>query len=234
MSQSLSIVIMAYNEEASIRAQSEATARFLRRIGLDGQVIIVNDGFSDKTGEIAAELAANDPIYTVVHHHTNLGMGRAIRSGYAAARCEFVSQLPGDGQVTPDTLQRFLPFLPSHDLVLSTYTKRDDGLIRKIVTMGYQLTATAILGNNCAFTGTMIFRRSWLDKVSLSCESFLVNVELPLKMMQAGVKPAYVTIEALSRAHGRSKVLSVKRVVNVVSEMWKLRRNLAKSQGQVG
>ena len=90
MSQSLSIVIMAYNEEASIKAQSEATARFLRRIDLDGQVIIVNDGSSDKTGEIAAELAANDPIYTVVHHHTNLGMGRAIRSGYAAARANCI------------------------------------------------------------------------------------------------------------------------------------------------
>ncbi len=220
---SLSIVIMAFNESGSIEAQAQATAAFLRRVGSDGQVVIVDDGSTDGTGAIADRLAAADPIFTVVHHPTNLGMGRAIRSGYAAANREFVSQLPGDGQVVPDTLERFLPHLAGHDLVLSTYTRRDDGLARKVVTAGYQATARLLLGDRCAFTGTMVFRRSWLGRIELTCESFLVNVELPLKMMRAGVVPAHVTIQALERAHGRSKVLSARRVAHVVAEMLALR-----------
>jgi glycosyltransferase involved in cell wall biosynthesis len=223
---SLSIVIMAYNEAGSIAAQARATADFLRRVGSNGQVVIVDDGSRDGTGAIADALAAEDPIHTVVHHPTNLGMGRAIRSGYAAARCEFVSQLPGDGQVVPDTLERFLPHLATHDLVLSTYTRRDDGLARKVVTAGYQATARVLLGDRCAFTGTMVFRRAWLDRIRLTCDSFLVNVELPLKLMRAGVVPAHVTIQALERAHGRSKVLSARRVAHVVAEMLALRREL--------
>lgn len=223
---SLSIVIMAYNEVGSIEAQARATAAFLRRVGSDGQVVIVDDGSRDGTAAIADALAAEDGIFTVVHHRTNLGMGRAIRSGYAAASCTFVSQLPGDGQVVPDTLERFLPHLAGHDLVLSTYTRRDDGLARKVVTAGYQATARLLLGDRCAFTGTMVFRRDWLDRIRLTCGSFLVNVELPLKLMRAGVVPAHVTIEALERAHGRSKVLSARRVAIVVAEMLALRREL--------
>lgn len=223
---SLSIVIMAYNEAGSIEAQARATAAFLRRVGAAGQVVIVDDGSTDGTGAIAGRLAEEDAIFTAVHHPTNLGMGRAIRSGYAAATCTFVSQLPGDGQVVPDTLERFLPHLARHDLVLSTYTRRDDGAVRKVVTAGYQATARILLGNRCAFTGTMVFRREWLDRIRLTCDSFLVNVELPLKLMRAGVVPAHVTIQALERTHGRSKVLSARRVAHVVGEMLALRREL--------
>jgi hypothetical protein len=156
-------------------------------------------------------------------------MGVAIRSGYAAATKEFVTQLPGDGQVVPDTLARFLPHLATHDLVLSTYARRGDGLVRAAVTAGYQATALALLGNRCAFTGTMVFRRALLDRVTLTCDSFLVNAELPLKLLRQGVVPAHVTIEAVARAHGRSKVLSAGRVARVVTEMLKLRAEMGRT-----
>lgn len=222
----LSVVIMAFNERDSLERQARATRAFLRRVGSDGQVVTVDDGSRDGTGEVADALAREDPAFTVVHHPVNLGMGRAIRSGYAAARCEFVTQLPGDGQVVPETLERFLPHLADHDLVLSTYARRDDGPVRAVVTAGYQATAWVLLGDRCAFTGTMIFRRAWLERVRLTCDSFLVNVELPLKLMRLGVRPARVTIECVARAHGRSKVLSPTRVARVVGEMLALRREL--------
>jgi len=76
----------------------------------------------------------------------------------------------------------------------------------------------------------MLFRRSRLDGLCLACDSFLVNVELPLKLMRRGVVPGWVVIEApLPRAHGRSKVLSSRRVALVVREMLALRREMAVS-----
>lgn len=228
MSPSLSVVIMAYNERESIEAQVRATEAFLGRCAGEGsEVVVVDDGSTDGTGEVADRLAAESGAVRVVHHPVNRGMGAAIRSGYAAARAEFVTQLPGDGQVSPDTLQRFLPHLATHDLVLSTYARRDDGLARAAVTAAYQATAWLLLGDRCAFTGTMVFRRALLDRVRLTCDSFLVNVELPLKLMRLGIRPARVTIEAAARAHGRSKVLSVPRVARVLREMLALRAELA-------
>jgi len=227
---SLSVVIMAFNERESLPDQLRATLAFLDRSVASGQVVVVDDGSTDGTGERADVLARQDPRVTVVHHPRNLGMGTAIRSGYGAATCEWVTQLPGDGQIAPETLERFLPLTDHHDLVLSTYEHRGDGIVRVLVTAGYQATALALLGDRCRFTGTMMFRRAWLDRVRLACDSFIVNVELPLKLMRLGVVPGWVTITApLPRAHGRSKVLSARRVALVVREMLALRRGLAVS-----
>ncbi len=223
---SLSVVIMAFNERPAIAAQVRATLGFLDRCVGQGEVVAVNDGSTDGTGEVLDALAREDPRVRVVHHPRNLGMGLAIRSGYRAATLDFVTQLPGDGQVRPDTLERFLPFLPEHDLVLSTYARRGDGAVRFLVTRAYWATAWVLLGNRCEFTGTMVFRRALLDRIRLVSDTFLVNVEVPLKLMRLGVRPAWVTIEAEARAHGRSKVLSGRGVARVLREMLALRREI--------
>lgn len=223
---SLSVVVMAYNEQPAIEAQVRATLAFLDRFVGQGEVVAVDDGSTDGTGQVLDALAREDPRVRVVHHPRNLGMGVAIRSGYRAASLDFVTQLPGDGQVHPETLERFLPFLPGHDLVLSTYARRGDGLVRFAVTRAYWTMAWLILGNRCEFTGTMVFRRALLDRIRIASSTFLVNVEVPLKLLRLGVKPARVTIEASARAHGRSKVLSARGILRVVREMLALRREI--------
>lgn len=229
--QSLSVVIMAFNEEGAIEAQVRDTLTFLDRLNLEGEVVAVNDGSTDRTGDILESLAEEDPRVRPVHHPRNLGMGVAIRSGYEAAGMDYLTQLPGDGQVAPDTLERFLGHLADTDLVLSTYTRRDDGAARWVVSHVYQAIARMILGDPCRFTGTMVFRRNLLERIRMSSVTFMVNVEVPLKFMRMGVKPALVTIEASDRAHGRSKVLSASGVASVIREMLALRRELVLFSG---
>jgi glycosyltransferase involved in cell wall biosynthesis len=227
---SLSIVIMAFNEAATIRRQALAAAKFLDdHLDGRGEVVVVDDGSSDETGRIADELAAGEPRVRVVHHGVNKGMGAAINSGYRAAQCEFVTQLPGDAQVEPETLARFLPLLARYDLVLSEYEKRGDGPLRAFITWGYQTTALAVLGNRCAFTGTMVFRRSLIDGMPIRSRTFMANVEVPLRMLRDGVEPGMVTITCVARESGRSKVLSFRRILRVLREMMVLRRELVVS-----
>jgi len=226
--ESLSVVVMAYNEAENLPDQVEATIRWLGRACPEGgQVVVVDDGSTDGTGEQADRLAAEHPEVTVVHHPRNLGMGRAIWSGYLAARGEWVTQLPGDGQVPPEALDALLARRGEADLVLSTYRDRGDGPLRRVVTLGFQATAWVLLGNRCRFTGTMLFRRRLLQGVTPRSDSFLVNVELPLRWMRQGVRPVFVTLDPpRPRVHGRSKVLTPGRLRRVVREMWRLRREL--------
>jgi glycosyltransferase involved in cell wall biosynthesis len=217
---------MAYNEDATIEQQVKGALAFLSEWVNAGEVVAVDDGSADRTGEILDALAKEDPRLKVVHHPRNLGMGVAIKSGYRTATMDFVTQLPGDGQVLPETLTKFLPFLETHDLVLSTYERRDDGLLRFFVTRAYWACAYAILQNPCKFTGTMVFRRSLLDKITIRSDTFMVNVEVPLKLMKLGVEPAFVTIEARKRVSGRSRVLSLRTISKVVREMLMIRQEL--------
>lgn len=223
----LSIVIMAFNESATIRQQVLSSLKFLDdHLDGRGEVVIVNDGSSDDTGRIADELAVTDERVKPVHHRKNQGMGAAINSGYRAASCDYVTQLPGDAQVSPGTLARFLPLLDKYDLVLSEYEKRGDGALRAFVTWGYQTTALAMLGDRCAFTGTMVFKRDLIRDMPIESRTFMANVEVPLRMLRGGVRPGMVTISCVTRQAGRSKVLSISRVLRVVREMIALRREL--------
>ncbi len=227
---SLSIVVMAYNEAATIATQVSDCLKFLDRVlSGRGEVIVVDDGSSDGTGDIAGSLAVEDARVKVVRHVVNRGMGAAINSGYRAAACDFVTQLPGDAQVVPDTLERFLPLLAEHDLVLSEYSRRGDGALRAILTFGYQMTALMLLKNRCAFTGTMVFRRGLIDDLPIRSRTFMANVEVPLRLIRNGVRPGLVTIECGPRQSGSSKVVSVRRILRVVAEMMALRRELVLS-----
>lgn len=227
----LSIVIMAFNEGATIRRQVMDSLAFLDRHvpGGNGEVIVVDDGSSDDTGLIADEMVVSESRVRVVHHSVNQGMGAAIASGYRAASCRFVTQLPGDAQVHPETLARFLPLLDRYDLVLSEYETRGDGPLRAFITWGYQTTALLLLKNRCAFTGTMVFRRGLIEGMPIRSRTFMANVEVPLRMLRAGIEPGMVTISCVARESGRSKVLSVRRILRVVTEMVALRRELVVS-----
>jgi len=222
----VSVTIMAFNEEAVIDKQVMATIAFFEGQGIAFEVLVVDDGSTDKTGEKVRMIAGQDPRVRLLRHEVNQGMGVSIRDGYMASSGTFVTQLPGDMQVTADVFERFLPFLDDHDMVLSTYRRRDDGRLRRVVSLGFRAATRGILGYWCAITGTMFIRRSLLEGLSMRSDTFMVNCEIPLRLMRKGVKPAFVEIEAQSRPSGGSKVLRLGRIARVVQEMLKLRRTL--------
>lgn len=226
MGETISVTIMAFNEEAVIARQVKTTIDFFDARGIDFEVLVVDDGSTDRTNNIIRGIAEHEPRVRLLRHGQNMGMGVSIRDGYQASTGTFVTQLPGDMQVTADVFDRFLPFLLDYDMVLSTYRRRDDGRLRRVVSLGFRAATRGILGYWCAITGTMFIRRSLLQGLPMRCDTFLVNCEIPLRLMRSGVKPAFVEIEAQTRPSGQSKVLRFGRIARVVREMLKLRRTL--------
>lgn len=223
----LSIVIMAFNEEDNLPVQVDRTVAFCQAHCSDWQIVIVDDGSSDRTGAIADEYVARDPEHMdVVHHGVNQGMGVAIRNGYAAARLEWVTQLPADCQVDPQVFgEVFFEHMADSDIVLSVYRKREDGLKRKVLSAGFQLFVRILLGERGDYTGTMVFRRDLLGQVgALHSNSFFVNLEFPIRVLRMGTRSALVEFEAQPRLHGQSKVANLRRIRTVVTEALAMRR----------
>ncbi len=223
---SLSVVIMAFNEEANLPIQVDRTMTFLEAHTSEWQIVIVDDGSADQTGAIADAYAASHPEHIVaIHHEQNRGMGAAIRNGYAATDREWVTQLPADCQVDPQVFTRFIAHIETVDLVLSVYRQRDDGWQRKLLSWGFQTFVRLSLGSRGDFTGTMMFRRALLDQVGpLHSESFFVNLEFPIRALKLGTAHAVVEIEAQPRLHGSSKVANTGRIKTVVRETLAMRQ----------
>lgn len=94
----LSICAPAYNEEESIEAVVRDWERVLAESGVAGEIVIGNDGSTDRTGEILARLQTEFPNLVVVSHKVNGGYGRALRSAIRASRGRFVLTIDSDGQ----------------------------------------------------------------------------------------------------------------------------------------
>ena len=217
---------MAFNEEAVIKDQVAATVEFFQTRGIDYEVIVVDDGSTDHTGDIVERLARHNDRIRLLRHAVNQGMGASIRDGYQASSMTFVTQLPGDMQVTASVFEKFLPYLTNHDMVLSTYRHRDDGVLRKLVSIGFRAATWVLLRYWCSITGTMFIRRSLLSGLPMKSNTFMINCEIPLRLMRNGVQPAFVQIDAQPRASGASKVFNVRRVARVLVEIVKLRSAL--------
>jgi len=104
----ISAVLPAYNEAAAITKTVADLRAVLARLGPPFEIIVVNDGSADQTGVIAEGLATRDPAIRVVHHPRNLGYGAALKSGFAAARREWVFLMDADGQFDPEELPGFI------------------------------------------------------------------------------------------------------------------------------
>ena len=83
--QSISVFFPCYNEQDNVSRTVEKALNILEKLNMDFEVIIVNDGSSDSTGEIADGIAGRDGRIKIVHHQSNLGYGAALHSGFAAA-----------------------------------------------------------------------------------------------------------------------------------------------------
>ena len=234
----LSIVVLAYNEADNLRPTVEEALAWLDRLegrpeGVwpaeatadmpegtpAGELILVDDGSTDGTGTLADVLAEKDSRVRSLHHDHNRGMGAVLRTGYAAARGRYVSQLPADGQVPPHTLEAHLPHLDDVDLVLAVYRARDDGARRALMSRTFQGIVRALYGHDPRITGTMIVRRSLLELFPIVADTFFANLELPFRLLRAGVPHRVVEIEAAQRRSGRSKVANLPRIARVVREM---------------
>ena len=105
---SLSVVFPAFNEEANIRAVVEDAYRTVPKLAPIFEIIVVNDGSKDRTGEICDRLVEELPEVRVVHHPRNRGYGAALKSGITLARYDLIFFTDADGQFDLNEVARLL------------------------------------------------------------------------------------------------------------------------------
>lgn len=145
-----------YNEEGNIRKVVGQAVEVLSSRCDEFEVIIVNDGSSDRTREIAEEFSKNDNRIRVVNHEKNLGYGAALRSGLVACKHEIIFQSDGDNQYNLSEIDLLLPYINDYDFVIGYRIKRRDPFFRSLDALWYRFMLILLFrlnlkDTNCAF-----------------------------------------------------------------------------------
>lgn len=229
MRPSISAFFPAYNDAGTIPSMVLATDMTLRSLTDDYEIIVVNDGSADNTGEVLEELKKSYPCLRVVHHRKNRGYGGALRSGFAHATKDLVFYTDGDAQYDPREMTLLVAALtPDVDVVNGYKISRSDPLHRIVIGNLYHWTVKTMFGlkvrdTDCDFR---LFRRRVFDKVHLERDSGVICVEMMKKVQDAGFTIAQVPVNHFHRTYGSSQFFNFPRVFRVGVDLIKLWREL--------
>jgi len=228
---SLTIVVPAFNERDNLpRVLGDALA-FAQKSCRACEILVIDDGSADGSAARLVERAGAHPgTLRVVHHERNRGLTAALRTGFYGARNDFVTWLPADGQIALAELGKILDAWRDHDLVLSTYRRRDDGITRTILSRGLRLLLRVTTGLVDRLEGVYLFRRALLDELDLVAaqSAGAIGFEIAVKARRLGKRIGSTEIECAPRLSGTSKVANARNVAQSFAELWRIRRSLGR------
>jgi glycosyltransferase involved in cell wall biosynthesis len=240
----LSYFFPAHDEEANLQPLVEEALATLPSLAERFEIVVVDDGSRDRTGEIADRLAEIHPdLVRVVHHRVNLGYGAAIRSGLRAARFGFVAFTDGDRQFRVADLGLLTERLARPDrpdTVIGFRVRRADPIIRTIYARSYRLANRIFFGLratdvDCA---CKLFRREALAGIRVESGGAFLSAELLIKLRARGRTVVEVGVPHYPRTAGSPTGAKLRVILRAVRDFWMLRlrlwasRDLALSRGE--
>jgi glycosyltransferase involved in cell wall biosynthesis len=215
---SLSIVVPALNEENNLTDTIRGITKTLYDADIDWEVILVNDGSSDGTADIANGLADGESRIKVIHHHHPMGIGCCFRDGVKISTKDAVTWFPADGENDPNELIKYLPLLEHVDIIIPFVLNvgmRSWG--RRILSTLYLWIINLSFGTMFNYTnGNVIYRRTVFEIVKPKSNGFFFQTECLIKAVRSGFIFAEVPVRLRRRSSGRSKAISVKSFCSVL------------------
>lgn len=202
----ISLVVPAVDEAGAIGPTLERALAVVRTIDPGSEVIVVDDGSSDRTGEIAAAAGAR-----VIRHAHNIGYGRSLKTGIAAAVNDCVAIIDGDGTYPVEALPQLVAEMQrGYDMVVAARTGAayrgpgTKGPLRSVLTFLVEFTTGRRVPD--VNSGLRVFRRSTvMNYFGQLCDTFSFTTSLTIAYMMTGKFVTYVPIEYGLRT-GQTKV----------------------------
>ncbi|MBI4052744.1 MAG: glycosyltransferase family 2 protein [Candidatus Diapherotrites archaeon] len=207
--ESLSIFFPAYNDGGTIKKMVLDAAATAAKVAKKFEIIVVDDRSPDNSGKIADGLAKKHSFLRVVHHKKNMGYGGALKSGFRAARHEWVFYTDGDAQYDAKELERLVEKQrKTHADVVNGYKiKRSDRRHRVILGNMYNGFSRLMFGIkirdiDCDFR---LIRKTFVDRIGLRSDSGVICIEMVKKLQMAGAAFEEVGVHHYPRTHGSSQ-----------------------------
>ncbi len=225
---SLSIFFPAYNEAYNIRESVERTIGVVEESPYisEYEILVVNDGSRDNTGDVVEALAEEYPKVRLINHPKNLGYGAALKTGIREARLAYVFFTDADLQFDIIELQNLLVHLEKYPVVIGYRAPRQDPFMRLLNARVWNLLNRALFGLkvrdiDCAFK---IFKRDLVQNLRLRSGGAMISAETLIRLSRRGIAIKEVPVSHLPRVAGSPTGAKPAVIARAFGEMVRLYR----------
>lgn len=215
----------AYNEEETLETVAKNALESVRKITSRYELLLVDDGSTDKTGAIADRLRASNPSkIRVIHHLKNRGFTGVIRSCYENARGDLIFLGPADGQFDYKELYLFTQEITNKDVAVAYRIVNEESSRRKFYSFFFRLISKMLFNIKLReFTTCIMYRKKVRDSICINSNDYscLFLPEFVYKVAKKGFKIGQVPIHFYKRKGGKEKGTNPKMILRTIVEMFK-------------
>jgi dolichol-phosphate mannosyltransferase len=221
---STSFVIPALNEEKVVEEVVRAVWGTVSLHLETFEIILIDDGSSDQTGQIMDRLASQLPGVRVIHNATNLGLGASYQRGVGEAKLDHVMMLCGDGGLPAASLPAIIEKIGTADIVVPYMTNL--GVIKTPIRYRISRIYTNLLnllsGHRLHYyNGLPVHRRALLEQITITSSGFGFQGEILVKLLKSGC--SYVQVGVLgAETTNKTSIFRVRNVFSVTATLLKL------------
>ncbi len=225
---SLTFVLPAFNEAPNIAQSVRRCLEVGDGLGLELEVIVVDDGSRDDTRAVVEQLAAEEPRVRPIHHARNRGYGAALKTGLFAASKELVFFTDADLQFDVAELGTLLSWSDQYDIVAGYRAPRRDGWVRRFNGWAWSrlvdaMFRTGVRDVDCAFK---LFDRRIFERVPVFSIGAFVNTEILVRARAEGFTLLEVPVTHAPRLAGTATGAHPWVIARALHELWLLRGEL--------
>lgn len=205
---SISVIVPVFNEIELLESSIRQISTFLESHFSDCEILIVESGSTDGSGEVCDRLATSLPGITTLHEGRKTGFGSALRLGYAHAKKDLIWLVVVDMPFPLETILTALPLLSQCDCVFSYRSRDNRDLVKRFRSYAYNILTKALLGLkvkhiNSAFR---VFKREVIRNLSLVSNDWTLDAEVLYEITRRKIPYAEIPVQLIDRERGKTSI----------------------------
>ncbi len=218
----ISVFLPCHNEEGNIERVITALNAELCKLAERFEIIVVDDGSTDRTGQIADAIAAADPNVRVVHHVKNRGYGAAVTSGIGACTQPWIVLCDGDGQFEASDIGKLTVKTAGYDVLIGHRARRADSFFRRLNGKAWTLLIRLLFrvpvrDIDC---GLKLINRSLVEGLKLQATGAMISTELMAQLVRRCAKICEVEVSHLPRVTGEQSGANLLVILRAFKELF--------------
>lgn len=214
----------ALNEANNIGPSIEMVQEVFRRTAIPYELIIVNDGSQDTTGNIATAYAREDPCIQLVHHHEPQGMGACYKVALGMTKTRHFLLVVSKNECALESIEKLVVNRAEADMIIPyTVNANERGFSRRVISSLYTILVNLITGYNLKYyNGTILHRTCLLQSIKMESNGHSFQSEAVIRLIREGhsYKEVPITVN-WNKAH-KTNAFKIKNVIDVASFLRKI------------